>query len=95
MSEFDRLGVAKVAGIDGTVIGGILRASGQSAAHVCPFRTKRNCRVKTAVVPTACAGQRRTAWAGGFFGEEAVVPTAPYLGCALTSPWFEDDEGRP
>eukprot|EP00969_Alexandrium_andersonii_P076628 3378508-Alexandrium_andersonii.AAC.1 len=33
------------------------------------FRTGCRCRVKTAVVPAACAGQRRSAWAGGFFGE--------------------------
>eukprot|EP00969_Alexandrium_andersonii_P073712 3250943-Alexandrium_andersonii.AAC.1 len=53
------------------------------------------CRAKTAVAPSACAGQWRTAWDGGFFGEEAAQPTAPYLGCALTSPWFDSSEGRP
>eukprot|EP00969_Alexandrium_andersonii_P350039 15432393-Alexandrium_andersonii.AAC.1 len=53
------------------------------------------CRVKTAIVSAAGAGQRRAAWEGGFFGEESVQPTAPSLGCALTSPWFEGDEGQP
>eukprot|EP00969_Alexandrium_andersonii_P100393 4428770-Alexandrium_andersonii.AAC.1 len=69
-SNLERLGVAKVTGANGVVIGNILRAAGQSP-HVCPFRTKCTCRVKTAVVPVSGAGQWRTAWAGGFFGEES------------------------
>eukprot|EP00969_Alexandrium_andersonii_P243914 10776693-Alexandrium_andersonii.AAC.1 len=35
------------------------------------------------------------AWDGGFFGNESVCPTAPSLGCSLTSQWYEGSEGRP
>eukprot|EP00969_Alexandrium_andersonii_P189858 8388747-Alexandrium_andersonii.AAC.1 len=60
-----------------------------------PFQLACACRVKNAVVPSACAAQRRDAWDEGFFGCESVLPTAPRLGCALTPPGIRPTKGAP
>eukprot|EP00969_Alexandrium_andersonii_P288491 12753665-Alexandrium_andersonii.AAC.2 len=84
----------RVTGASGDALRAVLSAC-RSGAAIRPFQRECRCKVKTSVAPSAGAGAWRRAARFSSFGPEAVVRSAPYLGCPLTSPGGEGPQQAP